>query len=53
MRFGFHPEARSEYKEATAFYEAQSRGLGNEFVQEIEATIKKIIQSPERWRFIE
>lgn len=27
MKYGFHPEARLEYREAAAFYEARRPGL--------------------------
>jgi plasmid stabilization system protein ParE len=52
MRYGFHPEARLEYREAAAFYESRRPGLGAAFTREIEAVIEQILQAPDRWRFI-
>ena len=53
MTYAFHPEARLEYREATAFYESQRPGLGVAFTREVEATIERILQAPERWRMVE
>jgi len=52
MRFSFHPEALTEYRDAVHFYEEHRRGLGKAFVVEVEATIQRILESPERWRRI-
>jgi hypothetical protein len=53
MTFDFHPEARREYMEAAGFYETRSSGLGAAFTLEIEATIGRVLEAPERWRIIE
>jgi hypothetical protein len=53
MRCAFHPEARLEYLEATAFYEARRPGLGAAFTREVEATVERILEAPGRWRAIE
>ena len=53
MRYDFHPEAHLEYRQAATFYEARRPGLGATFTVEIEATIEKILEAPERWRLIE
>jgi toxin ParE1/3/4 len=53
MTYDFHPEARLEYREAAAFYESCRRGLGAAFSIEVEATIQRILETPERWRHIE
>jgi plasmid stabilization system protein ParE len=53
MRYAFHPEARLEYREAAAFYDARRPGLGAAFTREIEGVIEQILENPERWRFIE
>ena len=50
MTWAFHPEARSEYREAAVFYEECRRGLGAEFSREIESAIGRILEAPERWR---
>ena len=53
MRYDFHPEARLEYREAAAFYEARRPRLGAAFTVEIEAAIQKVLEAPDRWRFVE
>ena len=53
MTYDFHPEARTEYREAAAFYEKCQSGLGAAFTLEIEATIKRILESPTRWPLFE
>jgi len=53
MKCAFHPDARLEYREAAAFYESRQVGLGAAFTREIEAAIEQIVETPERFRFIE
>jgi toxin ParE1/3/4 len=53
MTYDFHPEARLEYREAAAFYESRRAGLGAAFSLEVETTIRKILEAPERWRSLE
>jgi plasmid stabilization system protein ParE len=53
MRFDFHPEARLEFREAAAFYEARRPRLGAAFTREVEAAIKRILDTPDRWRVVE
>jgi hypothetical protein len=53
MNYAFHPEARLEYRDAAAFYEARRPGLGGAFTREIEAVIEQILEAPDRWRLIE
>ncbi len=53
MKYGFHPEARLEYREAAVFYESRQPGLGAAFTREIEAAIDRILETPELFRFVE
>ncbi len=53
MKCAFHPDARLEYREAAAFYDARKVGLGVAFTREIETAIEQILEAPERFRFIE
>lgn len=53
MRYAFHPEARLEYREAAAYYEATRPGLGAAFTIEVESVIEQITAAPERWRHFE
>lgn len=42
-----------EFEEAVSFYKARGRRLGGRFAREVRATIRKIIETPERWRVLE
>jgi plasmid stabilization system protein ParE len=53
MIHDFHPEARLEYREAAIFYDSRRPGLANAFILEIEATIARIKEAPDRWPVIE
>ena len=53
MKCAFHPDARLEYREAAAFYDTRQVGLGAAFTREIETAIEQILETPERFRFIE
>lgn len=53
MRYDFHPEARTEYFEAIAYYDGRQLGLGARFTIEIEAAIQRILESPTAWRVIQ
>jgi toxin ParE1/3/4 len=43
----FHPEARGEFREATAFYRKQSRTVATEFAAEIRSAVRRISELPE------
>lgn len=53
MTYDFHPEARVEYREAATFYETRRAGLGAAFTLEVEATIARILEAPDRCQLIE
>jgi plasmid stabilization system protein ParE len=53
MTLQFHPDARREYLEAAAFYESRREGLGAAFTLEVEATIQRLLEAPERWPRLE
>jgi len=53
MRCAFHPEARLEYRNAAAFYEAARPGVGATLTREIESVIEQICEAPDRWRLFE
>jgi hypothetical protein len=46
MRHEFHPDARLEFRESAAFYEACRPGLGVAFANEIESVLRTIIGLP-------
>ena len=49
MTFTFHPAARTELNEAVDYYEDCQAGLGCEFLEEVYATIARILQYPNGW----
>jgi hypothetical protein len=49
----FHPEAALEFEEALSFYKERGRRLAGRIAGEVPATIRRIIETPERWRVLE
>lgn len=52
MKWDFHPEALEEYREATLYYAARDPTLALRFVESVEDAIRRILESPERWRVL-
>ena len=48
-----HPEADEELEAATLWYEERQPGLGGDFLDEFERTLRRILAEPERWRKIQ
>lgn len=44
----FRPQAEAEFEAAQAWYEERTRGLGQEFVTCVQATIEIVRRNPER-----
>lgn len=53
MRYRFVEEALAEFIAAGRYYNQQIPGLGDAFVDEVEAAIGRIFQSPTTWRIVE
>jgi toxin ParE1/3/4 len=53
MRYEFHPEALEEYREAAHWYGHREPNLALRFVGEVEETIHRILDAPDRWRTVE
>lgn len=53
MNYEFHPEALEEYQEATLYYAERDPVLARRFVESVESTIRRIVESPQRWRIID
>lgn len=49
MNYEFLPEALVEFEQAIAHYDQCGLGLGNEFTDEVEAAIGRILAHPEAW----
>jgi toxin ParE2 len=52
MRIVSHPEADQELEAAALWYEQRQPGLGDDFLDEFEHTLHRILAEPERWRLI-
>lgn len=48
-----HPEADAELEAAAQWYEQRQPKLGETFLQDFEATLRRVRQNPERWRRIQ
>lgn len=53
MRWEFHPQALEEYREATLYYAERDPALATRFVEAVEDAIRRILESPERWRVLD
>src|ERR1700723_2726964 len=49
MKCEFLPPARAELEDAVYYYDAQQRGLGDEFAKEVALTIQRILKHPRAW----
>ena len=48
-----HPEADAEMEAAALWYEDRQPQLGNDFLDEFERTLRRIVAEPERWQKIQ
>jgi toxin ParE1/3/4 len=53
MRVVSHPEADDELEMAALWYEERQPSLGDDFINEFERTLRRIVSQPERWRKIQ
>ena len=49
MRLELHPEARAELRSAARWYEERRRGLGDEFISGISASLDRVSDAPESY----
>ena len=49
MSAGYHPEASAELIEAARYYHKRQPGLGDRFLDEVDAAVNRIEEAPERW----
>jgi plasmid stabilization system protein ParE len=52
MRVVSHPEADEELEAAALWYEQRQPGLGDDFLDQFEHTLRRIVANPRRWRSI-
>ncbi len=50
MKLRYHPRARIELNETADFYEERRSGLGLEFLEEVQLTIRRILDFPNAWQ---
>ena len=50
MKLKFHPRARIELNETADYYEERRNGLGWEFLEEMQVTIRHILDFPDAWQ---
>ena len=48
-----HPDAAREFEEAVRYHRARGRILGDRFAAEVRFAIRRILETPERWRVLE
>lgn len=49
MKLRFLTVAETEQAEAAAYYESRERGLGADFVEELDQTVGRILHHPNAW----
>ncbi len=52
LRVVSHPEADEELEAAALWYEARQPELGDDFLDDFELALRRVIQDPQRPRFI-
>jgi plasmid stabilization system protein ParE len=50
MNYSFHPHAEKELEEIETHYDSLSEGLGNQFRDDVELTISRILKFPNAWQ---
>ena len=53
MRYEFHPEALDEYESAARYYAECQEGLELRFIASVEAALRRVSETPTRWRLFE
>ena len=53
LRVVSHPEADEELEAAALWYEQRQPGLGDDFLDDFEITLRRVLHDPERPRFIQ
>lgn len=48
-QFRFHPEARTDFRQAIAWYRSRSPGVATEFRAEVSENIRAISEAPQCW----
>jgi ParE-like toxin of type II ParDE toxin-antitoxin system len=49
MTFSYHPDARKELDEATDYYDRIDPELGDDFLEEIDDCVSRVLKFPRSW----
>ncbi|MGB0993980.1 MAG: type II toxin-antitoxin system RelE/ParE family toxin [Akkermansiaceae bacterium] len=49
MKHFFTSAAQTDFREAAEYYDKQSSGLGDEFLDELESSVERVSMFPEAW----
>lgn len=49
MTYSYHPESQKELDNATDYYDQIDRELGDDFLEDIDDCIARILQFPQAW----
>ena len=49
MKYIFHPDAKLELEEVILFFESCRKGIGSDFLHEVDLSINRILEYPEAW----
>jgi toxin ParE1/3/4 len=50
MKYKFHPDALTEYREAALWYADRERPVAEKFITAVEDAIDRVVEAPTRWR---
>jgi plasmid stabilization system protein ParE len=53
MTFRLLPPAAQELRDAARYYESQVPGLGHDFITEVRAVIRRILDHPQAWQLLD
>jgi len=53
MKYAFHPEALAEFEASADFYSERQTGLEFRFIDAVQSAVRRISDSPERWRIFD
>ena len=53
MEMLFHPDIAQEVKSSFFWYQDQARGLGDDFIEELESAYEAVREFPDTWPFFQ
>ncbi len=52
LPLALRPQAQAEFSDAAIWYDAQRKGLGQEFIAEVEKSFDKVAKQPDRYAVV-